>query len=136
MTVVPAGRCATAALPWLLILYAAASLLHFAHNAQYLAQYPNLPPSWSRAEVYLAWCGLTAAGLAGYLLYRGGHRRAGLTILLVYACLGFAGLLHYQRAPFGRHTAMMNLTIWTEAVAGALLLAAVVSVANAKAKLR
>jgi hypothetical protein len=33
----------------------AASLLHFAHNAQYLAQYPNLPPSWSRAEVYLAW---------------------------------------------------------------------------------
>jgi hypothetical protein len=54
----------------------------------------------------------------------------------VYACLGFAGLLHYQRAPFGRHTAMMNLTIWTEAVTGALLLAVLVSVANAKAKLR
>ena len=47
-------RRANQTLPWVLILYAAATLLHFAHNAEYLAQYPNLPVSWSRADVYVA----------------------------------------------------------------------------------
>ena len=33
-------------LPWVLMAYAAATLLHFAHNAQYLAQYRTSGP-WS-----------------------------------------------------------------------------------------
>lgn len=106
----------------LLVLYAVASLLHFVHNAEYLDQYPNLPSSWTRAQVYLAWCGLTAIGLLGYVLYRFGHRRAGLIVLATYGSLGFGGLLHYTRAPLAHHTASMNFTIWTEAVAAAVLL--------------
>jgi hypothetical protein len=116
-------------LPALLVLYAAASLLHFAHNAEYLADYPNLPPSWSRADVYLAWCVLTAVGVRGYVLYRRGDRRAGLTLLAIYAAFGFAGLLHYTRAPLAHHNAAMNVTIWAEAVAAALLLMNVARVA-------
>jgi hypothetical protein len=117
------------ALGWLLLLYAAASLLHFAHNAEYLSDYPNLPASLSRAHVYLAWCAAALVGVTGYLLYRHAHRRLGLLLLLVYALIGFDALLHYRRAPFSMHTGMMNFTIWTEVLAATLLLAGVLSAA-------
>jgi len=112
----------SACLPWLFALYAAATLLHFAHNAEYLAQYPNLPTSWSRAEVYAAWCCVMALGLVGYGLYALGPRNVGLTILGLYSVLGFGGLFHYTRAPMAHHATMMNVTIWAEAAAGSLLL--------------
>lgn len=118
-----AAKRTGAALPWLFALYAAATLLHFAHNAEYLAQYPNLPASWSRGEVYAAWSGITALGLGGYGLYVFGYRKFGLAILALYAALGFGGLLHYTRASMTHHSTMMNLTIWVEAAAGTLLLA-------------
>jgi len=123
----PAASAASRALPWLVLLYAAASLVHFAHNAEYLHAYPNLPP-WSRGEVYAAWCAVSAAGLCGFLAYRAG-RPLGLPLLGLYAVLGFAGLLHYTRAPFSHHTAGMNLTICTEVAAAALLLADVLVLA-------
>lgn len=109
-------------LPWILILYAAATLLHFAHNAEYLATYPNLPASWSRVEVYAAWFCLTALGVAGYVLYGRDQRGLGLAFLALYAGLGFGGLLHYTRASMAQHSAIMNVTIWVEAAAAALLL--------------
>ncbi len=110
------------ALPRLLMLYAAASLLHFVHNAEYLAQYPNLPSSWSSADIYIAWCCITTLGVVGYLLYLHGNRALGLTFLASYAVLGFGGFLHYTRAPITHHSSMMNVTIWTEGVGAALLL--------------
>lgn len=109
----------------LLLLYAATSLLHFWHNAEYLSDYPNLPAWLTRAQVYLSWCGLTALGVLGYGLYRRAQARAGLVVLAVYGLLGFDGLLHYRRAPFAAHTLMMNFTIWAEVVAAALLLACI-----------
>jgi hypothetical protein len=115
-------RRANQTLPWVLILYAAATLLHFAHNAEYLAQYPNLPASWSRADVYVAWCCITTLGVVGYVLFLRDHRDFGLTFLALYAALGFGGLLHYTRASISHHSAAMNVTIWTEAAAATLLL--------------
>lgn len=109
-------------LPWLFAVYAAATLLHFAHNAQYLARYPNLPASWSGASVYAAWCVLTALGVLGFALYAIGSRQIGRSLLGLYALLGFGGLLHYTRAPLTHHSATMNVTIWAEAAAGTLLL--------------
>jgi hypothetical protein len=109
----------------MLLLYLAASLLHFAHNAEYLSDYPNLPAWLGRGDVYLVWLGLAAVGVGGYALYRGGWRLAGLLLLGAYAASGFDGLLHYSRAPFAAHTAAMNFTIWFEFVAAGLLLLAV-----------
>ena len=111
----------------MLLLYLAASLLHFAHNAEYLADYPNLPAWLGRADVYLVWLGLAAVGVVGYALYRGGWRLAGLLLLGAYAAAGFDGLLHYTRARFAAHTAAMNFTIWFEVAAAGLLLIAVVA---------
>ena len=129
MRVAEATNLSSKVLPLLFSLYAAATLLHFAHNAHYLAQYPNLPPSWTGAQVYAAWCCVMGLGLLGYGLYAWGHRSRGLALLGAYAALGFGGLLHYTRAPMHEHSAMMNVTIWTEAVTGALLLGNVLQLA-------
>lgn len=108
-----------------LLLYAAASFLHFAHNAEYLDDYPNLPLWLTRAGVYLAWFAQAAVGLFGYLLNRSGRVIFGLGLLGIYAAFGFDGLLHYTRAPIAAHTLAMNFTIWFEVVTATLLLACV-----------
>jgi hypothetical protein len=125
---------ASQVLPWLLILYAAASLLHFAHNAEFLAQYPNLPTAWSRADVYVARCCVTTLGIVGYLQRLRGNRSLGLILLALYAVLGFGGLLHYTQAPLAHHSWMMNATIWTEVVVAAVVLANVAIVARQEAR--
>ena len=128
-TVETSARRATA-LPWLLLLYCGTSLLHFAHNAEFLADYPNLPPWLSPSWIYLVWCGITAVGVVGYLLYRRGHETVGIAVLSAYAVAGFDGLLHYGRAPFHTHTSMMNFTIWAEVASAALLLMLLIGMAR------
>jgi hypothetical protein len=108
-----------------LIAYAVASLVHYGHNAEFLDDYPNMPPWLSRAQVYVAWLGVTAIGLVGYLLIRSRHQLLGLIVLAVYGLLGLDGLGHYAVAPVSGHTAMMNFTIWLEVTTAVLLLAAV-----------
>jgi hypothetical protein len=120
----PLGRV----LPALLLLYCAASLVHFAHNAEFLADYPNLPAWLTRAQVYLVWTGITLTGVVGYLLAHTRYPRAGLSILTVYAALGLDGLAHYSRAPFDAHTTMMNFTILFEVAAAIAVLAAIVGI--------
>jgi hypothetical protein len=119
---------------WLMTLYCAASFLHFAHNAEYLADYPNLPAWLTRPQVYVAWLGVTAIGALGYLIRRTGHELAGLALVGTYAALGFDGLLHYGRAPVTAHTAAMSLTIWIEVATAALLLGAVLVLATKSAR--
>ena len=103
--------------------YCAASLLHFAHNATFADEYPNLPAALSPARIYGAWVGITALGVAGYLTFRRGFQATGLAVIAVYAALGFDGLLHYGLAPVSAHTRMMNFTIWLEVATAAALLA-------------
>ena len=114
---------------WLLALYGVASLVHFAHNAEYLDDYPSLPAWLSRSQIYGAWCGVTVVGFVGYTVYRRGRAGIGFWLLVLYTSLGFDGLLHYRRAPVAAHTVAMNLAIWLEVVAAALALMAVVTVA-------
>ena len=107
----------------LTIVYAATSLLHFAHNAIFLGDYPNLPSWLTAGGVWLAWCGITAVGVLGYVLYRRVSRVAGLAILVVYALLGFGGLDHYVVAPVSAHSVAMNTTILVEVTGASALLA-------------
>jgi len=116
----------------LLLLYVVASLVHFTHNAEYLSEYPNLPPWLTRGSIYLAWIGETSLGILGYVLYRFGCRLVGLALVGVYAALGFDGLLHYTRAAFDAHTFAMNFTILFEVAAATLLLMRVLMLANRK----
>lgn len=108
-------------------VYCLASLAHFVHNAENLRDYPNMPTWLSAAQVYGVWLGITAVGLAGLLLARWGLRWMALLLVAVYAALGFDGLGHYSLAPVAAHTWMMNLTIWAEVLAAAVLLALVLA---------
>ncbi len=111
----------------LVLLYAAASLLHHVHNAEFLSHYPNMPAWLTRAKVYAAWLAVSAIGAAGWLLLlHSRFRFTGLAVLGVYGCLGFAGLDHYAVAPLSAHTATMNLTIGLEVATAAMLVVAVV----------
>ena len=98
----------------LMAIYLVASLLHFIHNAEYLADYPGLPPGWTRLGVYAAWFGVTATGLAGAWLWRRGWRFGGLALVAVYALLGLDSLGHYLAAPLASHTHVMNVSILAE----------------------
>ena len=103
-------------------IYCCASLLHFVHNAEFLAQYPNMPAWLSRSKVYASWLLITAVGAIGLVIVRSRFVLAGLVIVAIYAALGFDGLGHYALAPIGAHTLTMNLTIWIEVAAAAVLL--------------
>ena len=106
----------------LVLVYGAASLLHFAHNAAYLHEYPNLPASLTSTGVCAAWCGVAAVGALGYWLYRRISRVAGLLTIAIYGTLGFGGLDHYAVAPIAAHSITMNLTILGEVAAASALL--------------
>ena len=107
---------------WLLVaLYCAASLLHFAHNAEYIALYPNMPAWLGREGVYLAWLAVSAVGIAGGLMWTLRWRAAALVVLGMYGALGLDGLAHYTLALCSEHTLVTNLTIWFEVVAGLAL---------------
>jgi hypothetical protein len=113
-------------LPVLLLVYAAASLVHFMHNAEFLADYPNLPATWTRAGVYLAWVAMTAVGIAGWLLVTRGWCITGLLVLAGYALAGLDSLGHYVVAPLSAHTLAMNATILFEVSTAALVLVEVI----------
>ncbi|HEV7446198.1 MAG TPA: hypothetical protein VGO18_26745 [Steroidobacteraceae bacterium] len=106
----------------LMLVYGAASLLHFMHNAVYLRDYPNLPAWLTSAGVVGAWLVVAATGVLGYFLYWRVSRIAGLMAITAYAVLGFGGLDHYIIAPVSAHTVAMNLTILLEAATAAVLL--------------
>jgi hypothetical protein len=105
--------------------YGGASLLHFAHNAALVREYPNLPPALTAPAVAGGWLAVTAVGLLGWLALKRGHATLGLATLALYAALGFDGLGHYALAPMAAHTRAMNVTIVLEAAAAAVLLAVV-----------
>jgi hypothetical protein len=119
-----------------LLLYMAASLLQFTHNAEHVRAYPNLPAWISRDSVYLVWLGITVVGAAGYLLFQRRGSIGGLLLMTVYALAGLAGLLHYTRAPISAHTATMNFTILFEAVMGLVLFVVLVLAAIAHLRRR
>lgn len=107
----------------LTLIYGAASLLHFVHNAIYLHGYPNLPPWLTAWGVIAAWLVVAGTGALGYLIYQRVSRVAGLPLLAVYGLLGLGGLDHYTVAPISAHTMAMNLTILAESASALVLLA-------------
>ena len=106
----------------LLLIYGVASFIHFVHNAEFLADYPNLPDSWTRAGVYFAWIGITVVGVIGWVLVARNYYLSGLLLLAIYAVFGLDSLGHYIVAPLSSHTLTMNSTIFLEVTAATLVL--------------
>jgi hypothetical protein len=102
-------------------LYGFASLLHFAHNAEYIAFYPGMPAWLARGHVYAVWLAITGVGALGVGLLLIGWRRTALATLAAWGAFGLDALGHYTLALCSEHTFAMNFTIWLEAVTGVLL---------------
>ncbi len=102
--------------------YTAASLVHFAHNAEYITFYPGMPSWLTREYVYLAWLAVASVGALGWLLIRVKRPALGLLVFGAYGAFGLDGLAHYTLALCSEHTFAANLTIWAEAFAGLVLL--------------
>jgi hypothetical protein len=109
----------------MMLIYGAASLLHFTHNAVYLHDYPNLPAWLTATGVVGAWLVVAMIGVLGYVLYSRISRVAGLITIALYTLPGFDGLDHYAVAPMSAHTLAMNVTILLEAGCALVLLACV-----------
>ncbi len=108
---------------WLLAaVYTLASLWHFAHNAEYLAYYPNMPPWITREIVYAAWLAVASVGVVGAWLMWQGWLASGAGVMAAYGALGLDGLAHYGLAPCSAHTWVANLTIAFEVATGAVLM--------------
>lgn len=108
---------------WLLLaVYFCASLAHFAHNAAYIAFYPNMPQWLTREKVYLAWLAVSSVGILALVLTRFGLPALGAILLAAYGALGIDGLGHYALALCSEHTLTTNLTIWFEVVTGLAVL--------------
>jgi len=105
----------------LFALYTLASLLHFSHNAEYIAFYPNMPAWLTREQVYLAWLAVAGVGLAGLVFALAGWSVVGALFLAAFGALGLAGLGHYALALCSQHTLAMNATIGFEASTGVAL---------------
>lgn len=97
----------------LVLVHAATSLVHFVHNAAYLADYPNMPAWISPAGIYGVWLAEVAVGALG-VLFMLRRRSMGLVLIALYAVFGLGGLDHYTLAPISAHTLAMNATIWLE----------------------
>lgn len=117
-------------MPYFLVVYCAASFLHFSHNAIFLESYPNMPAWLTPLGVWAAWLAVTVVGIVGYLLLRAGYQWRGLLLISVYAALGLDSLSHYGLAPFSTHTFTMNLTILLDAGAALLVLTGVAMIAG------
>lgn len=117
------------------LAHGAASFVHFAHNATYLEDYPNLPATFTVLNVYLTWILLAAVGVTGFMIHKHRTNAIGLVILSIFGLSGFAGLLHYNQAPWSSHTSAMNVTILLESFTGVVMLAAVTTAFLARRKI-
>jgi hypothetical protein len=123
MNLIPPSRKLPRSIWALAVLYCIASLVHFTHNAEYIAFYPNMPAWLTREKVYLVWLAVTGVGAVSVALSLAGWRLASSIGLAMYGTLGFDGLGHYALALCSEHTLAMNLSIWFEVLAGAVLVA-------------
>jgi hypothetical protein len=81
----------------LLALAIAVSVVHYADNYFNYADYPQSAdlPNPAATTVLASWFAFTAAGLAGYALFRRGPSPAALLLLAFYSGSGVVGLGHY-----------------------------------------
>jgi hypothetical protein len=81
----------------LLAVAVVVSIVHYTDNYVNFHDYPQSStlPNPSAGVIFASWFAFTAAGIAGYLLYRRSASRLALVLLVVYSGSGLVGIGHY-----------------------------------------
>ena len=104
----------------ILVLNIIITSLHYTDNALYVDLYPE--PEWiSTSGVFLTWGVMTAIGILGYWLY--GKQKYWLSYLLlgIYAGTGLSSTAHYFYGALSQFSFKMHTFIWSDAIAGSLV---------------
>ena len=90
-------RRAVRILSWIFAVAVVVSIVHYTDNYVNYDDYPEprSGPNPSAGLVLGAWFGFTAAGLAGYLLFRRRPSVLALVLLAAYSGSGLIGIGHY-----------------------------------------
>ena len=85
------------ALSWIFAVAVLVSIVHYTDNYVNFHDYPqpSSGPKPSAGLVIPVWFAFTAAGLAGYLLFRRRPSDLALVLLAAYSGSGLIGILHY-----------------------------------------
>lgn len=73
----------------------AVSIVHYTDNYFNYSDFPEDEGGPTKTVVGIAWFVFTAAGLAGYVLYRRGRIRLASALLAFYSVSGLIGIGHY-----------------------------------------
>jgi hypothetical protein len=90
-------RRALRVLTLLMCVAVAVSVIHYCDNYFNYRDYPRSStlPNPNAASILTAWLAFTAAGLAGYALFRRASSALALVLLAVYSGSGLIGIAHY-----------------------------------------
>ena len=90
-------RRAVRILSWIFAVAVVVSIIHYTDNYVNFHDYPQprTGPKPSAGGVLGAWFGFTAAGLAGYLVFRRRPSGLALVLLAAYSGSGLVGIGHY-----------------------------------------
>jgi hypothetical protein len=114
----PSARLVT----WVVLASIAITAFHFTDNFVSIETYPQ--PDWvTRGVVLASWPLLTAVGIAGVVLYRGGRPRLGSLLLLAYAYTGISSLGHFASGSPDEFTTRGLISVFVDGLAGASVLA-------------
>lgn len=108
---------------WLLVvlvLNLTSTLLHYTDNALFLDRYPG--PDWfTPAGILAAWLLMSLLGALGYWLYTKRSFGAAYLCLGIYTITGLSSPAHYVYPSMAAMSVKMHLLIWSDAIAGLLL---------------
>ncbi len=101
------------------------SIVHYTDNYLAFDQYPQSDsgPAITDDTIWIAFVVLTAAGVAGYLLYRRGQIRPAVALLAVYSVSGLVGIGHYSAPGMSELAWWRHLHIGVDIACGIAVLA-------------
>ena len=109
----------------ILILNIASTSIHYTDNAIFVHQYPE--PEWiTTSGVFITWVVMTLIGIMSYWLYSKQYFWLSYLFLGIYSVTGLSSPTHYIYGTLSQFSFKMHAFIWSDALAGLLIIGFVI----------
>ena len=109
----------------ILIFNIAITSMHYTDNAIFLEDYPE--PSWiTTSGVFISWVIMTSIAIMSYWLYARQNFWSSYLFLSIYSITGLSSPAHYLYGELSQFSVKMHAFIWSDVVAGLLVLGFVI----------